>query len=114
MEEDAATAAAASGSGQQQSQPQHSQHSHYRSAGAASAREGTFYIQDVLAWRGYSLVDCTAEFRLYWLQSKLAEEASAGSGAGSSAAAGGWQLDGGGAVPGHDCRCASSVRVCVV
>lgn len=55
--------------------------------------KGTYYIQDVLSWRGYSLVDCGAEFRLHWLQSKLAEEGD-----------GDWQLDGGPEVPGHQCR----------
>ena len=54
---------------------------------------GTYYIQDVLAWRGYSLVDCGAEFRLFWLQSKLAEETE-----------GEWRLDGGLEGPGHQHR----------
>jgi hypothetical protein len=35
---------------------------------------GVFFIQDVLVWRGYSLIDCGADFRLFWLQSKLQEE----------------------------------------
>ncbi len=26
-----------------------------------------------MCWRGYSLYSCSAEFRLFWLQSKLAE-----------------------------------------
>jgi snurportin-1 len=26
-----------------------------------------------MCWKGYSLYDCSAEFRLYWVQSKLAE-----------------------------------------
>lgn len=55
---------------------------------------GTYYIQDVLVWRGYSLVDCGADFRLFWLTSKLAEEVSWGS----------WTLDGGPAGPGHQFR----------
>lgn len=54
---------------------------------------GTYYIQDVLAWRGYSLVDCGAEFRLFWLQSKLAEESE-----------GDWCLNGGAEGPGHQHR----------
>ncbi|CAM9676472.1 unnamed protein product [Chrysoparadoxa australica] len=33
----------------------------------------TFYATDVMAWKGYSLYDCTAEFRFYWLHSKLSE-----------------------------------------
>ncbi|KAF6255865.1 hypothetical protein COO60DRAFT_168485 [Scenedesmus sp. NREL 46B-D3] len=55
----------------------------------------TFFIQDVLAWRGYSLVDCGAEFRLFWLTSKLQEEAAGGSS---------WTLDGGEPGPGHPHR----------
>ncbi|CAI5497731.1 unnamed protein product [Closterium sp. Naga37s-1] len=31
----------------------------------------TYYVLDVMAWRGYSLYDCTAEFRLFWLQTHL-------------------------------------------
>lgn len=27
----------------------------------------------MVCWRGYSLYDCTAEFRFFWLNSKLAE-----------------------------------------
>eukprot|EP00198_Chlamydomonas_reinhardtii_P012130 XP_001701467.1 predicted protein [Chlamydomonas reinhardtii] len=34
----------------------------------------TYYIQDLLCWRGYALYDCAAEFRQYWLAAKLAEE----------------------------------------
>ncbi|GAV56561.1 hypothetical protein CFOL_v3_00103 [Cephalotus follicularis] len=33
----------------------------------------TYYVIDILCWRGYSLYDCTAEFRFFWLNSKLAE-----------------------------------------
>ncbi|XP_031371505.1 snurportin-1 isoform X2 [Punica granatum] len=33
----------------------------------------TYYAIDMLCWRGYSLYDCTAEFRFFWLNSKLAE-----------------------------------------
>jgi snurportin-1 len=54
---------------------------------------GVYYIQDVLVWRGYSLVDCGAEFRLFWLASKLCEEAE-----------GGWSCDGGHPRPGHEYR----------
>jgi len=32
------------------------------------------YICDVLVWRGYSLVECAAEFRSFWLSTKLAED----------------------------------------
>lgn len=33
----------------------------------------TYYVIDMLCWKGYSLYDCTAEFRFFWLNSKLAE-----------------------------------------
>ncbi|KAK7302238.1 hypothetical protein RJT34_13123 [Clitoria ternatea] len=33
----------------------------------------TYYVIDMVCWRGYSLCDCTAEFRFFWLNSKLAE-----------------------------------------
>ncbi|XP_078434038.1 snurportin-1 protein [Wolffia australiana] len=33
----------------------------------------TYYAIDVLCWRGYSLYDCSAEFRFFWLNSKLLE-----------------------------------------
>ncbi|CAN6914513.1 hypothetical protein HID58_078149 [Brassica napus] len=33
----------------------------------------TYYVIDMVCWRGYSLYECTAEFRFFWLQSKLDE-----------------------------------------
>ena len=33
----------------------------------------TYYVQDLLCWKGYSLYECSAEFRLFWVASKLAE-----------------------------------------
>ncbi|GAB4860802.1 hypothetical protein Ancab_035965 [Ancistrocladus abbreviatus] len=33
----------------------------------------TYYVIDMVCWRGYPLYDCTAEFRFFWLSSKLAE-----------------------------------------
>ncbi|XP_078170278.1 snurportin-1 protein [Carex rostrata] len=33
----------------------------------------TYYVIDMVCWRGYSLYDCTAEFRFFWLNSKLSE-----------------------------------------
>ena len=33
----------------------------------------TYYVMDVMTWGGYSLYDCTAEFRFYWLRTKLGE-----------------------------------------
>ncbi|XP_031419627.1 snurportin-1 [Clupea harengus] len=34
----------------------------------------TFYILDVMCWRGHPLYDCSTEFRFFWLQSKMEEE----------------------------------------
>uniref|UniRef100_A0AAY4CT55 Snurportin-1 n=1 Tax=Denticeps clupeoides TaxID=299321 RepID=A0AAY4CT55_9TELE len=33
----------------------------------------TYYILDVMCWRGHPVYDCPTEFRFYWLQSKVAE-----------------------------------------
>ncbi|PRQ37916.1 hypothetical protein RchiOBHm_Chr4g0407951 [Rosa chinensis] len=33
----------------------------------------TYCVIDMLCWRDYSLYDCTAEFKFFWLKSKLAE-----------------------------------------
>ncbi|PAN31686.1 hypothetical protein GQ55_5G442200 [Panicum hallii var. hallii] len=33
----------------------------------------TYYIIDMICWRGYPLYDCTAEFRFFWVNSKLTE-----------------------------------------
>ncbi|XP_010907560.1 uncharacterized protein [Elaeis guineensis] len=38
----------------------------------------TYYVIDMVCWRGYSLYDCTAEFRFFWLNSKLAETGACG------------------------------------
>jgi snurportin-1 len=37
------------------------------------AADGTYYVLDCMCWNGQVMYDCTAEFRLFWLQSKLAE-----------------------------------------
>ena len=34
---------------------------------------GTYFVQDIMCWKGYTLYDCSAEFRLFWLHTKLAE-----------------------------------------
>lgn len=34
---------------------------------------GEYWAMDVMCWSGYSLYDCTAEFRFYWLRTKLIE-----------------------------------------
>ncbi|BBN06619.1 snurportin-1 [Marchantia polymorpha subsp. ruderalis] len=33
----------------------------------------TYYVLDLMCWRGYSLYDCNTEFRFFWMNSKLAE-----------------------------------------
>ncbi|KAJ3683284.1 hypothetical protein LUZ60_013511 [Juncus effusus] len=33
----------------------------------------TYYVIDMVCWRGYSLYECTSEFRFFWLNSKLSE-----------------------------------------
>ncbi|KAG9445975.1 hypothetical protein H6P81_012103 [Aristolochia fimbriata] len=33
----------------------------------------TYYVIDMVCWRSYSLYDCSAEFRFFWLNSKLSE-----------------------------------------
>ncbi|KAK0586826.1 hypothetical protein LWI29_012924 [Acer saccharum] len=38
----------------------------------------TYYVIDMVCWRGYSLYDCTAEFRFFWLNSKLEETGACG------------------------------------
>ena len=38
-----------------------------------SEQEQTYYVVDVISWKDHELVDCPAEFRLFWLASKLAE-----------------------------------------
>ncbi|MGH0170492.1 UNVERIFIED_CONTAM: hypothetical protein FKN15_059001 [Acipenser sinensis] len=35
----------------------------------------TYYVLDVMCWRGHPVYDCQTEFRFYWLQSKVQEEA---------------------------------------
>jgi len=36
--------------------------------------DDTYYALDLLAWKGFELFDCTAEFRLFFLRSKFSEE----------------------------------------
>lgn len=56
-----------------------------------SEAEQVYYVLDVVQWNGQRLVDCPAEFRRFWLHSKLAEveaeaaSASAGAVAGAEA-----------------------------
>lgn len=33
----------------------------------------TYYVIDMVCWAGMSFYECTAEFRFFWLNSKLAE-----------------------------------------
>ena len=34
----------------------------------------TYYVLDLLNWKGYPLQECTAEFRLFWLSSKFVDD----------------------------------------
>ncbi|XP_024061184.1 snurportin-1 isoform X3 [Terrapene carolina triunguis] len=34
----------------------------------------TYYILDVMCWRGHPVYDCQTDFRFYWLHSKIQEE----------------------------------------
>ncbi|XP_037110738.1 snurportin-1 isoform X1 [Syngnathus acus] len=38
-----------------------------------SEADRTFYILDVMCWRGHPVYDCPTDFRFYWLQSKVQE-----------------------------------------
>ncbi|XP_072529905.1 snurportin-1 [Salminus brasiliensis] len=38
-----------------------------------SELDRTYYILDVMCWRGHPVYDCPTEFRFYWLQSKAEE-----------------------------------------
>ena len=33
----------------------------------------SYHVMDVMCWAGYQLYDCTSEFRMYWMHSKLQE-----------------------------------------
>nr|XP_056721888.1 snurportin-1 [Euleptes europaea] len=35
----------------------------------------TYYVLDVMCWRGHPVYDCQTDFRFYWLRSKMEEEA---------------------------------------
>ena len=36
-------------------------------------RSQSYHVMDVMCWAGYQLYDCTSEFRMYWMHSKLQE-----------------------------------------
>ena len=38
-----------------------------------SEEQQTYYVLDLLSWRGQPMADCTSEFRFFWMQNKLAE-----------------------------------------
>ncbi|TDH65423.1 hypothetical protein CCR75_009572 [Bremia lactucae] len=40
-------------------------------------QDETFYVLDVMCWKGYLLYNCTSEFRQYWMRDKLSEESTA-------------------------------------
>ncbi|KAL1914951.1 uncharacterized protein VTP21DRAFT_7867 [Calcarisporiella thermophila] len=33
----------------------------------------TYYVLDIMCWKGHPIYDCETEFRFYWLQTKIAE-----------------------------------------
>jgi len=33
----------------------------------------TYYIRDIMCWKGYPTYDCEAEFRFFWMQTKISE-----------------------------------------
>lgn len=39
-----------------------------------NAQTHTYIVLDLMCWRGHQVYDCTAEFRITWLRSKLREE----------------------------------------
>lgn len=39
-----------------------------------SEAKQTYYVLDVMCWRGHPFYDCQADFRFYWMHSKLPEE----------------------------------------
>lgn len=41
------------------------------------AAQETFWVLDLMCWGGHALLDCSAEFRMFWLASKLTEESDA-------------------------------------
>ncbi|XP_062998964.1 snurportin-1 isoform X2 [Elgaria multicarinata webbii] len=43
-----------------------------------SEAQQTYYILDVMCWRGHPVYDCQTDFRFYWLHSKMQEEGSLG------------------------------------
>eukprot|EP00946_MAST-07B_sp_MAST-7B-sp1_P002736 g2736.t1 len=44
-----------------------------RNGGQISKTVRTYWILDVMCWKGYSLYDCDASFRAYWLDTKISE-----------------------------------------
>ena len=38
--------------------------------------DSTFYVLDCMAWKGHCLYDCAADFRHFWILSKLSHDAS--------------------------------------
>ena len=38
--------------------------------------DSTFYVLDCMAWKGHCLYDCAADFRHFWIKSKLSHDAS--------------------------------------
>ena len=44
-----------------------------RNGGQISKTVRTYWILGVMCWKGYSLYDCDASFRAYWLDTKISE-----------------------------------------
>jgi snurportin-1 len=38
----------------------------------------TYYIVDIMMWKGYDLCNCTAEFRQFWIHTKIQEDCPSG------------------------------------
>ncbi|XP_047085113.1 uncharacterized protein LOC124696426 [Lolium rigidum] len=53
--------------------PPTNRHPPPRQRPTATSPPSPTYIIDMICWRGYSLYDCTAEFRIFWVNYKLTE-----------------------------------------
>jgi len=40
--------------------------------------DSTYYVLDMMAWRGHDMYNCTTEFRMFWLDTKLHEDEACG------------------------------------
>jgi hypothetical protein len=44
-----------------------------RNGSSGSNHEGSYYVLDILCWKGFPIHDSEAEFRIFWVQTKLFE-----------------------------------------